>query len=241
MSTFEAPLRPWIGLGTGSFLLSAQPLLLKTGASLAGSLASHLYLALAQTGDCRSSDEASRCAPQYGGRRWAQKRRRKLAGQRPPPIEKFQITLRRGCDNQGATRPIDFIKQIGCEKKPGSTAEELLRQKFRGGEEKEEIEADDFIAILKYSPSPYREFRRSMAEMVEVRLGGGEKVDWDFLEELLFRYLDLNNEMTHRNVLRAFVDLVVVLHENDWRSPEQQRRPWEGVGGGGGRLLKGEK
>ncbi|CAA0822361.1 Transcription repressor OFP14 [Striga hermonthica] len=106
---------------------------------------------------------------------------------------------------------------------------------------KEKIEADDFIALLKYSPCPYREFRRSMAEMVEVRLGGGEKVDWDFLEELLFRYLDLNNEKTHRNVLRAFVDLVVVLHENDWRSPGRQRRPWEGVRGGGGRLLKGEK
>ncbi|GER52429.1 ovate family protein [Striga asiatica] len=105
---------------------------------------------------------------------------------------------------------------------------------------KEEIEADDFIAILKYSPSPYREFRRSMAEMVEVRLGRGGKVDWDFLEELLFRYLDLNNEKAHRNVLRAFVDLVVVLHENDWRSPERHRRPWDGVGGGGGRLLKGE-
>ncbi|CAA0822359.1 Transcription repressor OFP14 [Striga hermonthica] len=88
---------------------------------------------------------------------------------------------------------------------------------------------------------PVGNFQRSMAEVVEVRLNGSEKVDWDFLEELLFRYLDMNNEKTHRNVLRAFADLVVVFHENDWRSPERQRRPWEGVGGGGRRLLKGEK
>ncbi|CAA0822360.1 Transcription repressor OFP14 [Striga hermonthica] len=132
-------------------------------------------------------------------------------------------------------------KEIGGEKKPGSAAEEHPRPNSEAEKVKEGIEADDFIAILKYSPSPYREFRRSMAEMVEVRLGGGEKVDWDFLEELLFCYLDLNNEKIHRNVLRAFVDLLIVLHENDWRSPEWQRRPWEGVGGGGGRLLKGEK
>ncbi|KAK6153668.1 hypothetical protein DH2020_013307 [Rehmannia glutinosa] len=110
-------------------------------------------------------------------------------------------------------------------------------------EETEEIGAndssaqDDFIAVLTYSPSPYEEFRRSMKEMVEVHLERHGKVDWDFLEELLFRYLDLNNEKSYRYILRAFVDLVVVLHENDWRFPAR-RRPWND--GGGRRPLKGE-
>ncbi|KAK6153670.1 hypothetical protein DH2020_013309 [Rehmannia glutinosa] len=91
---------------------------------------------------------------------------------------------------------------------------------------------DDFIAILTYSPSPHEEFRRSMKEMVEVHLERDGKVDWDFLEKLLFRYLDLNNEKSYRYILRAFVDLVVVLRENDWRFPAR-RRPWRWNGGGG--------
>ncbi|KAL3618323.1 hypothetical protein CASFOL_038644 [Castilleja foliolosa] len=73
---------------------------------------------------------------------------------------------------------------------------------------------DDFIAVLTYSPSPYKEFQRSMRQMVEVRLERGEKVDWDFLEEFLFRYLNMNNEKAHKYIILAFVDLVVGLHEN---------------------------
>ncbi|KAH6820981.1 hypothetical protein C2S53_020033 [Perilla frutescens var. hirtella] len=83
---------------------------------------------------------------------------------------------------------------------------------------------EDFIALLTYSPSPYEDFRRSMQEMVEVRLEHNGKVDWQFLEELLFCYLDLNNKKSYRYILRAFVDIIVVLRENSGDSAAVQRR-----------------
>ncbi|KAG8379929.1 hypothetical protein BUALT_Bualt07G0140800 [Buddleja alternifolia] len=106
----------------------------------------------------------------------------------------------------------------------------------------DEAEApDDFIALLTYSPSPYEDFRRSMAEMVEARVEHNGKVDWGFMEELLFCYLDLNNKKAYRYILRAFVDLIVVLRENDGRVPAS-RPPWSGGGRGGAewRKLKSE-
>ncbi|GER44163.1 ovate family protein [Striga asiatica] len=80
-----------------------------------------------------------------------------------------------------------------------------------------EADPEDFIALLTYSPSPYDDFRRSMEEMVDARVGDGGRVDWEFLEELLFCYLDLNNRKSYRHILRAFVDLIVVLRENPRR------------------------
>lgn len=82
---------------------------------------------------------------------------------------------------------------------------------------------EDFIALLTYSPSPYDDFRRSMQEMVEVRLEHNGKVDWAFLEELLFCYLDLNNKKSYRYILRAFVDVIVVLRESSGKSPANQK------------------
>ncbi|KAL7114165.1 hypothetical protein ACP275_04G103100 [Erythranthe tilingii] len=99
-------------------------------------------------------------------------------------------------------------------------------------------EDDDLIAILTYSPNPYDDFRRSMQEMVEARLEHGGEVDWEFMDELLFRYLEMNNEKFCRHILRAFVDLAVVLRENSAMIPAR-RRPWGG--GGGRRLLKGKR
>ncbi|KAL0354697.1 UNVERIFIED_CONTAM: Transcription repressor OFP14 [Sesamum radiatum] len=89
---------------------------------------------------------------------------------------------------------------------------------------------DDFIALLTYSPSPYEDFRRSMQEMVEARVEHNGKVDWKFLEELLFCYLDLNNKKSYRFILRAFVDVIVGLRENSGRIPAS-RRPWNGGAG----------
>ncbi|XP_073274960.1 uncharacterized protein [Primulina huaijiensis] len=108
-------------------------------------------------------------------------------------------------------------------------------------EESEEISAedrkapDDFIVVFTHSPSPYEDFRRSMQEMVEARLEHSGKVDWEFLEELLFCYLDLNNKKSYRYILHAFVDLIVVLRENSGKNPAS-RRTWNGRGG---RRLKG--
>ncbi|KAJ0006665.1 hypothetical protein Pint_29859 [Pistacia integerrima] len=69
----------------------------------------------------------------------------------------------------------------------------------------------DSITILRYSPSPYGDFQRSMQEMVEARLQHQATVDWDFLEELLFFYVRLNEKKSYKFILRAFVDLVVGL------------------------------
>nr|CAA0839091.1 Transcription repressor OFP14 [Striga hermonthica] len=94
---------------------------------------------------------------------------------------------------------------------------------------------DDFIALLTYSPSPYEDFRRSMQEMVDARAEHNGRVDWEFLEELLFCYLDLNNKKAYRYILRAFVDLIVGLRENSGRVPAA--RPSLGGGGWRRRLI----
>ncbi|KAE8659513.1 Transcription repressor OFP11 [Hibiscus syriacus] len=78
---------------------------------------------------------------------------------------------------------------------------------------------NECIAVLTYSPSPYDDFRRSMQEIVEARLKHHSKVDWDFMEELVFCYLKLNDKKSHKSILSAFVDLVVNLRQNDMKIP----------------------
>ncbi|KAF8025564.1 hypothetical protein BT93_F2413 [Corymbia citriodora subsp. variegata] len=73
---------------------------------------------------------------------------------------------------------------------------------------------DDCIAVLTHSNSPYEDFKRSMQEMVEARLRSHAKVDWEFMEEILFCYLNLNDKKSYKYILSAFVDLVVVLRQN---------------------------
>ncbi|XP_059664414.1 transcription repressor OFP12-like [Cornus florida] len=66
------------------------------------------------------------------------------------------------------------------------------------------------IAISTYSRNPYKDFRRSMQEMVEARdLTVG--ANWDYLHELLLCYLALNATSTHNCIIRAFSDVVVSL------------------------------
>jgi uncharacterized protein (TIGR01568 family) len=70
------------------------------------------------------------------------------------------------------------------------------------------------VAVATLSAAPYEDFRRSMREMVEAAAGTGSgggaaaAVDWDFMEELLFCYLRLNDRAVHRDILRAFTDTV---------------------------------
>ncbi|XP_042051367.1 transcription repressor OFP14-like, partial [Salvia splendens] len=93
---------------------------------------------------------------------------------------------------------------------------------------------EDFIALMTYSPDPYDDFRRSMQEMVEVRMEHNRNVDWKFLEELLFCYLDLNNKKSYRFILRAFVDVIVLLREKSGKSPAN--KPLLSGGGRGGKM-----
>ncbi|KAL8122976.1 transcription repressor OFP14 [Apium graveolens] len=80
--------------------------------------------------------------------------------------------------------------------------------------DKKKMAAEDFIAVLRYSWSPCDDFKSSMQEMMEARLHQNGKVDWEFLEELLLCYLNLNDNKSHKYILSAFVDLIVLLREN---------------------------
>ncbi|CAI9104585.1 OLC1v1003289C1 [Oldenlandia corymbosa var. corymbosa] len=83
-----------------------------------------------------------------------------------------------------------------------------------GKAETEQLSPDDFITVLTYSRNPYDDFKNSMQEMIDARLQHNGKINWEFMEELLFCYLNLNDKKSHRFILRAFVDLVVTLCEN---------------------------
>ncbi|XP_010417768.1 PREDICTED: transcription repressor OFP14-like [Camelina sativa] len=77
---------------------------------------------------------------------------------------------------------------------------------------------ENCIAVLKYSDEPQDDFRLSMVEMMESKLGMREReVDWDLMEELLFCYLDLNDKKSHKFILSAFVDLIIALREKEKR------------------------
>ncbi|CAN0858578.1 Transcription repressor OFP14 [Linum grandiflorum] len=87
---------------------------------------------------------------------------------------------------------------------------------------------EDCIALLTYSTAPQEDFSRSMREMVESRIQDRRSVDWEFMEELLFGYLNLNEKKTHKFILSAFVDLIVSLRPPpsaaDQRAPGRARR-----------------
>ncbi|GAV75811.1 Ovate domain-containing protein [Cephalotus follicularis] len=72
---------------------------------------------------------------------------------------------------------------------------------------------NDCIAMLKYSLNPYEDFRCSMQEIVDEKLLHKGIVDWDFVEELLLCYLNLNEKKSHKFILSAFVDLIVGLRQ----------------------------
>ncbi|KAF6172855.1 hypothetical protein GIB67_035409 [Kingdonia uniflora] len=81
---------------------------------------------------------------------------------------------------------------------------------------------DESIALLTYSPAPYDDFRQSMLEMIEARLRDDKHnraVDWDFMEELLFCYLRLNEKKAYKYILSAFTDVVVKMREYSERAP----------------------
>jgi uncharacterized protein (TIGR01568 family) len=81
------------------------------------------------------------------------------------------------------------------------------------------------VAMVTFSAAPYVDFRRSMREMVDAAARGEEAegsaapaVDWDLMEELLFRYLELNDRAVHKDILRAFTDTVAALRRRRRRA-----------------------
>ncbi|EMS62207.1 hypothetical protein TRIUR3_09093 [Triticum urartu] len=103
------------------------------------------------------------------------------------------------------------------------------------------------VAVVTLSVAPYEDFRRSMREMADAharveaaRVGTrpAPAVDWDFMEELLFCYLQLNDRAVHKDILRAFTDTVAALRRRR-RAPalkpksRRTRQPRRGAGGSG--------
>ncbi|OWM78188.1 transcription repressor OFP14 [Punica granatum] len=84
---------------------------------------------------------------------------------------------------------------------------------------------DDCIAVLAHSSLPNEDFRRSMREMVDARLRSHGQVDWEFMEELLFCYLNLNEKKSHKYILNAFVDLIVALRRSNGRPLVRHQEP----------------
>ncbi|KAL6972801.1 hypothetical protein U1Q18_026974 [Sarracenia purpurea var. burkii] len=92
------------------------------------------------------------------------------------------------------------------------------------GDGKKAMGPDDFIAVFTCSPNPYEDFRNSMQEMIEARVYHHGKVDWGFMEELLFCYLNLNEKKSYKHIISAFVDLIVVLRASSGEVPVRSRR-----------------
>ncbi|RLM87339.1 hypothetical protein C2845_PM04G14810 [Panicum miliaceum] len=82
------------------------------------------------------------------------------------------------------------------------------------------------VAVVTFSAAPYEDFRRSMREMVDDAAGGAATpaVDWDFMEELLFCYLRLNDRAVHGDILRAFTDTVAALRRRRRRRAAAKSR-----------------
>ncbi|KAL1220657.1 Transcription repressor OFP11 [Cardamine amara subsp. amara] len=78
-------------------------------------------------------------------------------------------------------------------------------------------------AIMKHieSSDPYRDFGRSMREMLEARdLTRDVVADREYLHELLFCYLSLNPKRTHKYIVSAFADTLLWLLSPSSSSPE---------------------
>ncbi|RRT68379.1 hypothetical protein B296_00008707 [Ensete ventricosum] len=85
------------------------------------------------------------------------------------------------------------------------------------------------VAVVTFSKDPYDDFRRSMQGMVDARhVEPNQPLDWDFMKELLFCYLELNDRSVHKHILRAFTDLTVSFRR---RAAAERRRAPAGIKG----------
>ncbi|XP_058732476.1 transcription repressor OFP14-like [Vicia villosa] len=82
------------------------------------------------------------------------------------------------------------------------------------------------VVVLANSPNPYDDFRKSMQENVEARIMKNQSVDWDFMEELLFCYINMNEKKSCKFILSAFCDLISVMRQSsDTESEKDPEKP----------------
>ncbi|XVF25007.1 hypothetical protein REPUB_Repub13aG0177100 [Reevesia pubescens] len=120
---------------------------------------------------------------------------------------------------------MSISEDMGSTSTSTSTNNTTANDSYGGGDDhiKSPSIPNECIAVLTYSPNPYDDFKRSMQEMVEARLKHHSTIDWDFMEELLFCYLNLNDKKSYKFILSAFVDLIVDLRQNERKIPARSR------------------
>ncbi|QCE02063.1 Ovate protein family [Vigna unguiculata] len=91
------------------------------------------------------------------------------------------------------------------------------------GVEEQTTVPSNCVVVLANSGRPTEDFRRSMEGMVEARLKKSEKVDWDFMQELLFCHMNLNQKKWHKFILSAFVDVATTLRQSPEISPTKSQ------------------
>lgn len=79
--------------------------------------------------------------------------------------------------------------------------------------------------MLASSTNPYDDFRKSMQENVEARIMKNQNVDWDFMEELLFSYINMNEKKSCKFILSAFCDMISVMRQSSDTEPETETDP----------------
>lgn len=85
------------------------------------------------------------------------------------------------------------------------------------GEEEEKSPFKESVILAMESDDPYRDFKRSMQEMVESSSG---IKDWEWLQELLGWYLKMNGNGNHGFIVGAFVDLLLELSAPKTSAPD---------------------
>ncbi|KAL2554970.1 transcription repressor OFP14 [Forsythia ovata] len=119
-------------------------------------------------------------------------------------------TLKKGSEDNNKEKPGGVFSESPrfLEETSEGTSEDA-------NENQANIGADDFITVLTYSTNPYDDFRQSMHEMIQARLENNGKIDWKFMEELLFCYLNLNEKKSYSHFLLDYFYSTVVVG-NAW-------------------------
>ncbi|XP_057452856.1 transcription repressor OFP14-like [Lotus japonicus] len=95
--------------------------------------------------------------------------------------------------------------------------------------------SNNYVAVLvSCTKSPYEKFKKSMEGVVRARLRNDENVDWDFMEELLFSYMNMNEKQVHKFILATYVDMISLMRNppepaKSVRISKEIRKKAEGV------------
>ncbi|KAK7381635.1 hypothetical protein VNO80_00181 [Phaseolus coccineus] len=103
----------------------------------------------------------------------------------------------------------------------------LTMSEIEGAEEQatQSTVPSNCVVVLANSARPSEDFRRSMEGMLEARLKKSEKVDWDFMQELLFCHMNLNQKKWHKFILSAFVEVATTMRHPPEISPAKPHPP----------------